>query len=67
MNPEKDSLLTTEEVAKILHCKPTYVHKLCRKRKISYIPVGKRYLFRPEKIAKYLERLEIPPKRERPF
>jgi len=67
MDLKNEPLLTTEEVAEILHCKPTYIQKKCRNREIPYIPSGKRYLFERKDIEAYLESIKIQKARKRPF
>jgi len=48
-------LLTVEEAADVLRCKPKRVYDLCSQRRISYVKDGSRTLIRRAALDDYLE------------
>jgi len=58
-------LLTVNEAAKLLHCHPTHIRRLCGKKRIPHIPgkLGIGVKFNPEKLEAWVREAEIEPEK----
>jgi excisionase family DNA binding protein len=56
-----DELLSTEEVARILHTSERMVRRLVSERRIAYVKVGRCVRFEPVAIRSYVEQNRVLP------
>lgn len=56
--PIERRTLTVKEVATYLGISVDFVYKLCREKKIPYVPIGSRIMFKIESIEQWLADLE---------
>jgi len=55
-------LLTAAEVSEILRVPRSTVYELARNRRIPFLKVGRRTLFDPERLARWIEAQNVEPR-----
>jgi excisionase family DNA binding protein len=53
-------LLTAKEAAAELRIHVDTLYNYVREGKISYVPMGRKIMFRPEAIQEFLNKIEVP-------
>jgi excisionase family DNA binding protein len=53
-------MLTTAEVAKLLHTSERFIRRLVAERRIAYVKVGRAVRFEPTAVAAFVDRNRVP-------